>query len=493
MKPALLLLAVVAAIALAPFYFVSCDSAEAAKHPFSFWKTASGGAPAPTPYPTPAPNTISNLAVWLKADALGLSDGTAVSSWTDSSGNGNHAVQATGTRQPIYKTSIINGKATVRFDGSDDVLVAPTTLGTAAHTVFTFAKNITLPNSYNPVDAYNNNAAAGSGTLSGVTLFVRSDGGGAVYPPGGATAVDPAGTYSTFPFLHSFTFATGTNWISYHNQQLEAQAVTSSYPASTHFQIGGQFTASITRGANADVAEWIGYSRVLTTTERQGVEQYLLRKYHYSALQFNGSTQYVSLTGNPVNPNADFTIEAWIKVNSAATSNAIFSASSGSNYWMLVNRNDGNGLCWQVDTGGGASFVGGSSATVSVADGWTHVALTRSGNTFSFYKNGSLLKTGTYSGTSGPTANQRIAQLPIGTNYFNGWIDEVRTWSVARSAQEISDWRFTVMHGDETGLTSYYRFEEGSGTSTTADWKTSGTAGTLVGSPTWSTTEKAPL
>jgi hypothetical protein len=230
-------------------------------------------------FPASAPDTIPNLAVWLKADALGLSDGTSVSSWTDSSGNGNHAVQATGARQPIYKTSIINGKAVVRFDGSDDVLIAPTTIGTGPHTIFAVARNITLPNTYNPIDAYTDNASAGSGTISGSTLFVRSDGGGAFYPPAGATAVDPVGTYGTSTFLHVFTFETGTNWKTYHNQLLEAQAVTSAYPAATHFQIGGQFTAAFSRGANVDIAEWIGYSRVLTTTERQGVEQYLLRKY----------------------------------------------------------------------------------------------------------------------------------------------------------------------------------------------------------------------
>jgi hypothetical protein len=204
------------------------------------------------------------------------------------------------------------------------------------------------------------------------------------------------------------------------------------------------------------------------------------------SLLFNGSTQYVTIPNTPVTVGSNFTIEAWIKVATAGNGNVIFSGSSGSNYFMLINRNDANGLCVQIEPGSGLFFVGGSSANITVADGWTHVAVTRSGNTFSFYKNGTLLKTGTYSG-SAPTTNQRIAQLPIGTNLFNGRIDEVRTWNVARTAADIDFNKVTVLTGTETGLTGYWRFEDGSG-STATDTKTpSGNNGTLVASPTWST------
>jgi hypothetical protein len=58
--------------------------------------------------------------LWLKADSLGLSDGDAVGTWTDSSGNGYDATQATGSAKPTYKTNItLAGKPVVRFDGGD--------------------------------------------------------------------------------------------------------------------------------------------------------------------------------------------------------------------------------------------------------------------------------------------------------------------------------------------------------------------------------------
>src|SRR5665213_71024 len=43
-----------------------------------------------------APNLISGLSLWLKASSIAQTNGTAVGSWPDSSGNGNNATQATG-------------------------------------------------------------------------------------------------------------------------------------------------------------------------------------------------------------------------------------------------------------------------------------------------------------------------------------------------------------------------------------------------------------
>lgn len=50
-----------------------------------------------------------------EADGLGLADLAAVSSWTDTTGNGRHAVQATGANQPIYRTGIVNSLPAIRF------------------------------------------------------------------------------------------------------------------------------------------------------------------------------------------------------------------------------------------------------------------------------------------------------------------------------------------------------------------------------------------
>lgn len=69
------------------------------------------------PFPT---EPVAGYIVWFAADMLvGLSDAAAVTQLTDQSTNGNDAVQATEAKQGVYKTGIVNGKAVVRFDGTN--------------------------------------------------------------------------------------------------------------------------------------------------------------------------------------------------------------------------------------------------------------------------------------------------------------------------------------------------------------------------------------
>jgi hypothetical protein len=70
-----------------------------------------------------SPADVTGLKVWLKADAItGKVNADPISQWDDSSGTGNHVVQATGGNQPTYRTNVVNSLPVVRFDGSDDFL-----------------------------------------------------------------------------------------------------------------------------------------------------------------------------------------------------------------------------------------------------------------------------------------------------------------------------------------------------------------------------------
>jgi len=66
------------------------------------------------------PTQIDGCVLWLDADdkeAIVESSG-AVSSWLDKSGNGNHASQGTGTKQPTYSANGMNGRGIITFDAS---------------------------------------------------------------------------------------------------------------------------------------------------------------------------------------------------------------------------------------------------------------------------------------------------------------------------------------------------------------------------------------
>lgn len=84
------------------------------------------------PFTCPWPD---KLIAWYDAADIALADNDPVSSWTDKSGNGNTLAQGTGSKQPLYKTNIINGLPVVRFDGTDDNLIDTSISGITNTTV----------------------------------------------------------------------------------------------------------------------------------------------------------------------------------------------------------------------------------------------------------------------------------------------------------------------------------------------------------------------
>ena len=69
------------------------------------------------------PTSIVGLQTWFQANALSLANDDPVGTWTDSSGNGKDATQATSDNKPVFKTGVINTLPVVRFDGTNDRLV----------------------------------------------------------------------------------------------------------------------------------------------------------------------------------------------------------------------------------------------------------------------------------------------------------------------------------------------------------------------------------
>lgn len=68
-----------------------------------------------------SPASLSGLFGWWDASNAGsiTAAGGAVSQWNDLSGNGNHFVQGTGSKQPTTGSSTMNGLNALAFDGGD--------------------------------------------------------------------------------------------------------------------------------------------------------------------------------------------------------------------------------------------------------------------------------------------------------------------------------------------------------------------------------------
>ena len=94
--------------------------------------------------------------------------------------------------------------------------------------------------------------------------------------------------------------------------------------------------------------------------------------------------------------------------------------------------------------------------------GWHHFALTYDGLQTAWYWNGVPLgNPRAVSGVSVADANFLIGKRPTG-EFFDGWIDEVRIWNVARSSDDIASDFGTELGGNESGLVAYWNFTGGS-------------------------------
>jgi hypothetical protein len=109
----------------------------------------------------------------------------------------------------------------------------------------------------------------------------------------------------------------------------------------------------------------------------------------------------------------------------------------------------------------------GVSPTV---DQWVHFAMTWDGTAVRAFVNGveKATKTATGAQTTLMTGRTPLTVGGYPPAYFNGQVDELRIWSVAHSAAEITATMRKGLLGTEAGLVGYWKFDEAGGT-TAAD------------------------
>ena len=240
---------------------------------------------------TVLPNT--GLVQWLKADSLGLTNGTPVNTWTDMSAAGNSASyfnNGCGNAPPVFTTNVINGLPVVRFTNS--VLRSAGSLTGNTLTVFL---------------VYNERQSAyGQGIMNfgGVELedWGSSIGGLDQFGPWtdyGSVAI-PSGTFG----VQSFVVDGATSSVQLDGSTQLTPDMAASYEGGQEYLGSRWDTVSY---APVDFAEVIIYNSALSSSECQQVESYLLTKYGISSAAcaapiFNpvagtyGSTQSVAIS-----------------------------------------------------------------------------------------------------------------------------------------------------------------------------------------------------
>lgn len=148
-------------------------------------------------------------------------------------------------------------------------------------------------------------------------------------------------------------------------------------------------------------------------------------------------------------------IECWLKMSTAGgvsgTAQALVTCQIGNGVaspGFYYAGGDQLGFRW----GAGQSYV--STDTTTISDGqWHHVAVTFDSGWVQFYKDG----TPTADAVQIPdnlamTGECWIGSATLTEQGFNGSLCGVRIWTAARSASEISSYRWTALSGTEDGL-----------------------------------------
>ncbi len=213
-----------------------------------------------------------------------------------------------------------------------------------------------------------------------------------------------------------------------------------------------------------------------------------------NVLQLDGSGDYMAADTSPANfGTGDFTIEAWIKTTNG--SGTIFSNRNSDSYsnFFTFFLNGGGKLTIEISQDGSGTNYAVHVGNGTVHNGeWRHVAFVRNGSTIEFFIDGVLDKTITTTAVDHSSVNPFYVGARGGgyvgmLEFFNGMIDDVRLWNLARTQTEISSAKDAYVSSSASGLVANYRFDENSGS--TASCAVSGTYnGTLYGNAQFSNT-----
>lgn len=186
-----------------------------------------------------------------------------------------------------------------------------------------------------------------------------------------------------------------------------------------------------------------------------------------ASIKFDGIDDYIQTNVPPIAGGAARTVEAWIKLTSNADPNAggvqnvivdMGAMSTGSRFTFNVLFN--NAIRLEVQGNG-------LSGTIPVNDGlWHHVAGVYNPlatNKVSLYVDGVLDVTGNFTVTANTSATGDIVigRRVDGINRFNGNIDEVRIWNVAKTLPELIASKNAELCNSTANLYAYFPMNDG--------------------------------
>jgi ethanolamine utilization microcompartment shell protein EutS len=273
----------------------------------------------------------------------------------------------------------------------------------------------------------------------------------------------------------------------------------------SHAQTGGTWASSNTAVASVDqtglVTAITSGSTNITYTLCEAQATYSLVVPEQNSFSFDGSNDYAAVTDATLGTvTGDFTIEAWIYIDVNQNSeifmrNGDGTGSSQVHYGLRYRAGD---LMLHLGTGLSSSNYYYVRTTNAIPTGeWIHVAgVFNAGTGATLYVNGEAQTTDAPSTNTNASINYGSSGTGINTigkyrtltsdhNPYDGRIDELRIWNIARTASEIQSNMGNQIDPSSSDLVAYYRFNNGtrnvtnSGVTTLSDLTGNGNDATI--------------
>lgn len=185
-----------------------------------------------------------------------------------------------------------------------------------------------------------------------------------------------------------------------------------------------------------------------------------------NVLDFDGVNDYVEVPYNfNVSDNTQ-SVQFWVRINSnngqrqaVLTVGKKTSAYAG---YEIYADPDGK---WYIEvSNGGGSFIPIQGPTIKYGV-WTNLAFVYNQSSIRIYENGTLTTTfsisGVLAGLAYPTRIGAANTSGAANEFFSGQVDEVSIWHNILTPTEVSANMNHQLTGSETGLLSYYNFNQG--------------------------------
>ena len=157
-----------------------------------------------------------------------------------------------------------------------------------------------------------------------------------------------------------------------------------------------------------------------------------------NAGEFNGSSSYIDLGNNLGLANNSFSFSCWIKNIGTGSNSWVFAAegSGSTNQKLHIGRDNSNGKFY-IDFWGNGLYSTSQVTTNSIWQNWV-ITFDSTTKSRKIYLNGSLDNSDTSSSNYLGTGDINIGQLPSYNQWLQGTLDQVRIFSSALNASQVT-------------------------------------------------------